>query len=413
MTVSDVTIGSPQPKAQLRSADGDDRDDSERGRTTSRGDGLQAGAEARLERFSNFAISFTIISVLAGCFTTYGQAWNNGGPVAISWGWPMISIPILIVGSRWRRSSPKYPTAGGIYWWASDWADKSGAGSPGGSTGSASSASSPRSTTHPRSSSARCWPLRLDLGFINFADPARAARDVRALRACSWCCMCSSTSSTSPLVALFNNISVGWHVVGVAIIIGILIIVPDNHQSARLRLHRDDQQHRAFDGATNGFVFWFYVLPLGFLLTMYTQTGYDASAHISEETKGAAKSERPGEFGVRSSGPALIGWLVLLAITFAATDVRAVNDAAGSSLAIFDSSLDPWAAKMVILIATDRPALLRHGVPDQRLAHVLRVLARSRGSGPQALDSAQPPSRAGVLRHLHGDLRASSSRCRR
>ena len=35
-------------------------------------------------------------------------------------------------------------------------------------------------------------------------------------------------------------------------------------------------------------MFWFYVLPLGFLLTMYTQTGYDASAHISEETKGAA-----------------------------------------------------------------------------------------------------------------------------
>ena len=48
--------------------------------------------------FSNFAISFTIISVLAGCFTTYGQAWNFGGPVAISWGWPLISIPILIIG---------------------------------------------------------------------------------------------------------------------------------------------------------------------------------------------------------------------------------------------------------------------------------------------------------------------------
>ena len=34
--------------------------------------------------FSNFAISFSIISVLAGCFTTYCQAWNNGGPIAIS-----------------------------------------------------------------------------------------------------------------------------------------------------------------------------------------------------------------------------------------------------------------------------------------------------------------------------------------
>ena len=48
--------------------------------------------------FQNFAISFTIISVLAGCFTTYGQAWNNGGPIAISWGWLLISIPILMIG---------------------------------------------------------------------------------------------------------------------------------------------------------------------------------------------------------------------------------------------------------------------------------------------------------------------------
>ena len=41
--------------------------------------------------FSNFAISFSIISILAGCFTTFYQAWNNGGPIAISWGWPILS----------------------------------------------------------------------------------------------------------------------------------------------------------------------------------------------------------------------------------------------------------------------------------------------------------------------------------
>jgi len=43
-------------------------------------------------------------------------------------------------------------------------------------------------------------------------------------------------------------------------------------------------------------MFWFYVLPLGFLLTMYTQTGYDASAHVAEETQArrtsAARSRR-------------------------------------------------------------------------------------------------------------------------
>ena len=41
------------------------------------------------------AISFSIISILAGCFTTFYQGWNNGGPVAISWGWPIISAFIL------------------------------------------------------------------------------------------------------------------------------------------------------------------------------------------------------------------------------------------------------------------------------------------------------------------------------
>src|ERR1700709_253171 len=66
--------------------------------------------------FSNFAISFTIISVLAGCFTTYGQAWNNGGPIAISIAWPLISIPILIIGFCMSELVSAYPTAGGIYW---------------------------------------------------------------------------------------------------------------------------------------------------------------------------------------------------------------------------------------------------------------------------------------------------------
>src|SRR3954469_16043345 len=70
--------------------------------------------------FSNFAISFTIISILAGCFTTYGQAWNNGGPIAISWGWPLISCMILLVAFCMSELVSAYPTAGGIYWWASE-----------------------------------------------------------------------------------------------------------------------------------------------------------------------------------------------------------------------------------------------------------------------------------------------------
>src|SRR5450432_2716721 len=69
--------------------------------------------------FSNFAISFSIISVLAGCFTTYGQALNNGGPIAISIMWPVISLLILCVAFSMSELASAYPTAGGIYYWAS------------------------------------------------------------------------------------------------------------------------------------------------------------------------------------------------------------------------------------------------------------------------------------------------------
>jgi amino acid transporter len=69
--------------------------------------------------FSNFAISFSIISILAGCFTSFGLGWNNGGPAAIAWGWPLVSIFILIIGLCMSELVSAFPTSGGIYWWAS------------------------------------------------------------------------------------------------------------------------------------------------------------------------------------------------------------------------------------------------------------------------------------------------------
>ena len=69
--------------------------------------------------FSNFAISFSIISILAGCFTSFGIGWNNGGPAAIAWGWPILTVFILIIGMCMSELVSAYPTSGGIYWWAS------------------------------------------------------------------------------------------------------------------------------------------------------------------------------------------------------------------------------------------------------------------------------------------------------
>ena len=82
-------------------------------------------------------------------------------------------------------------------------------------------------------------------------------------------------------------------------------------------------------------MYWFYVLPLGFLLTMYTITGYDASAHVSEETHGAVEAAPKGVWrSVFYS--AVIGWILLLALTFAVQqkDVRRSAAAGFPALAI-------------------------------------------------------------------------------
>ena len=233
--------------------------------------------------FSNFAISFTIISVLAGCFTTYGQAWNNGGPIAISWGWPIICGLILLVAFSMSELASKFPTAGGIYYWASTlggprWGWFTGWFNLVGLVGVVASVDYAAATFLY----ATVNLFGVNLGVIDFSDSSGILGETFVLFVFILALHALINIYSSPLVAMFNNISVGWHVLGVAVIIGILVFVPDQHQSADFVFTETINNSGFGDN-----MFWFYVLPLGFLLTMYTQTGYDASAHLSEETKGA------------------------------------------------------------------------------------------------------------------------------
>ena len=154
----------------------------------------------------------------------------------------------------------------------------------------------------------------------------------------------------SHLVARINGISVWWHVLGVAVILAVLIIVPDKHASADF-VFTERFNNSGFPDS----MFWFYVLPLGFLLTQYTITGFDSCAHISEETHGAADNAAKGVW--RSIFySAVFGWVLLLAITFAATNVDAVNkDAAGGAyvaVSILQHALDTGWFKLVLVIST-------------------------------------------------------------
>src|SRR3954451_24062782 len=307
--------------------------------------------------FSNFAISFTIISVLAGCFTAYSFAWNNGGPIAISWGWPIICGLVLLVAFSMAELVSAYPTAGGIYWWASElggtaWGWFTGWFNLVGLVGVVASVV----YASAQFAYALLSLYKLDLGFLNFGDSAHVLPETFVLFVLFLTIHALINIYSSPLVARINNVSVGWHVLGVAVIIAILILVPDKHQSADFVFTQRFNNTGFMHGSTGGGFFWFYVLPLGFLLTMYTQTGYDASGHVSEETKGAALGAAKGVWrAVFWSG--LIGWFVLLALTFAATDTKFINAPGngwglGSSIAIIDSALGSGSAKLVVFIAT-------------------------------------------------------------
>jgi amino acid transporter len=191
----------------------------------------------------------------------------------------------------------------------------------------------------------------LDLGFINFADSQHVVKEIFALFVVILALHALINIFSHRLLALFNSISVFWHVVGVLIIIGILVFVPDHHQSAKFVFTQKLNNSGFAGGSVGGGTYWFLVLPVGFLLTMYTITGYDASAHVAEETQGAEEAAAKGVWQSVALS-AVIGWFVLLAILFAATNVNAINEGFGTSIAVFTSAaMDKGWAEAIILIA--------------------------------------------------------------
>jgi amino acid permease (GABA permease) len=257
----------------------------------------------RMSGFSNFAVSFTIISILSGCLTLYGYGMGTGGPAIIVWGWPIVGIMTLMVGLSMAEVCSSFPTAGGLYYWSAKLARTNGA--------------------------AWSWFT----GWFNFLGQVAitagidfgAAFFINALLNLEWGVSTAHWVTIViyagvlllhgmlnqfgiRLVALLNDVSVWWHITGVLLIVGVLAFVPSKHASASYVFTS------TFN--TTGWHSTFYVLLLGLLLAQYTFTGYDASAHMTEETHKAARS---GPRGIVMSIVVSLfaGWILLIGITFA------------------------------------------------------------------------------------------------
>jgi amino acid transporter len=299
--------------------------------------------------FSNFAISFSIISILAGCFTNFGAGWNNGGPISISWSWPILSVFILLIGFTMSELVSAYPTSGGIYWWAS----KLGGPRAGFYTGWLNLVGLIAVTAGVAYGCATFIDLTISTASKGYADSYSLGRvfliflGVLALASLL-------NIFSGHLMAIMNNVSVWWHVAGALAIVLVLIFVPDHHQSVSYVFTERFNNSGFSNGSTSSFAFFFAIIPFGFLLTQYTITGFDACAHLSEETREASTGAAKGIWQSIFYS-AVGGYILLLAVVFAVPNVDGAPDNAGVGAGgvayIFSTSLGQSWATVVLFIS--------------------------------------------------------------
>ncbi|MDX6512681.1 MAG: hypothetical protein QOE36_2185 [Gaiellaceae bacterium] len=315
-----------------------DRDSHEKDRLALHALGYAQELRRGMSGFSNFAISFTIISILSGTLTLYYAGFDYGGFVEIAYGWPLVSIFVLIVGLGMAEIASKYPTAGGLYYWAS----KMGGPVWGWFTGWFNLIGQIAITAG------------IDYGAAIFTDALlnllwpgtfkSSAHEIIYVYAVILALHALMNTLGVRLVARLNDISVWWHVIGVLVIVGFLIFKPDNHQSFSTVFSKTVNA----SGFSHSWL-WFVML-LGLLQAQYTYTGYDASAHMSEETRGASRAAARGVI-MSIVVSAIFGYILALGVTFA---IQSIDSVTGSGIfavkQIFLDSLGRKAAEVVLFI---------------------------------------------------------------
>jgi amino acid transporter len=279
--------------------------------------------------FSNFAISFSIISILTGAVILYdyGLAW--AGTAAVLIGWPLVTLFVVAIAASMAEVASAYPTAGGLYYWASKMKDKNWG----------------------------WWTAWLNLigqfaivAGINFAAAAFLnATIITPLLAMAGIDYGNTSLFLGELingqlvtmgilmlielamniaginlVALLNQVSVWWHIAIVAAVVLLLFLVgqPDQSGLTLFAIQPLDQAgswdnnlgivHLQYGPAIS------YIPVLAFFFSLlqanWTYTGYDASAHVAEETIGARVASAWGLF-LSVAVSALVGYVFLLALT--------------------------------------------------------------------------------------------------
>jgi len=249
--------------------------------------------------FENFALSFSIISVLTGAITLYGYGLNQGGPYVMTVGWPLVTIFTLCVAASLAEIASSIPTAGAMYHWASFIGSRGWGWAAG-------------------------WfnvigqyaiTAGIDFGCAQFATPLLGLEPSHGNTLAVFAVILLSHGLLNHygirLVARANWFSAIYHMAVVALVVGALaLLAPKREVSFLFETGFTTQQG----------VPWLWAFALGLLQAQWTYTGYDASAHISEETR-LPRVNAPWGIFLSVAISSLFGYLLLLAVTITIRDL--------------------------------------------------------------------------------------------
>ncbi len=280
-----------------------------------------------MSKFSNFAISFSIICILSGGINSFAQAISSVGGAGAGIGWIVGSALSGMFALAMAQIASAFPTAGGLYHWGSILGN-------------------------------RFWGwltawlnllgLITVLGAINIGTAYFFAGTFGPMVGFAGSDMqvVVFVAVITVIQAIFNHIGIkattfltdisGWIIFATtAVLVVACLVYAPAIDISRLWTFSN------FSGEAGGNVFpqsesTGYLFLLCLLLPVYTITGYDASAHTSEETKNAATSVPKG-IVTAVFWSALVGWIMICSITLAIPDLPT---AAGQGWGMFFATMD-------------------------------------------------------------------------
>lgn len=326
----------------------------------------------RMSAFSNYAVSLSIICILAGCVTSFHVGYCSVGGASIGLGWPLVCLFSLTVAATMGQIASAYPTAGGLYHWATvlggpRWGWITGCFNFAGLVTVLAAINvgfyqfllgSLSHVTGEQWSECPIWYQHFAIVLITLSQAWLNYRGIR------W-------------TTLLTDFS-GYWILGVAVILtaAMLSCSPQWHPEHLITFSNFSGEAGANVWPETSNISWLFVL--GFLLPAYTITGFDASAHTAEETIGAAKHVPQGI--VRSvcvSG--FFGWIMLAAIVIAIPDPELVAQKGPHAFFWILKQTLPFPLFVVLLIAIAIAQYICGLATVTSASRMLYAFARDRG----------------------------------